>query len=50
VHVAPSDRILYQDGRTYTVPGTLDELTGPTGGQVTLPHWLDWSERVRHVR
>lgn len=39
------ERRLYADNRPYTVPDTLDELTGPTGGRVTLPQRLDWSEQ-----
>jgi hypothetical protein len=35
----------YADHRPYTVPDTLTELTGPTGGVVTLPSHLDWSEQ-----
>ena len=35
-------RILYEDGRPYTVPETLEELTGPTTGVVELPLRLDW--------
>lgn len=38
-------RILYEDGRPYTVPETLEELTGPTSGVVRLPLRLDWSEQ-----
>ncbi|WP_281895310.1 hypothetical protein [Phytohabitans aurantiacus] len=29
-------RIRYEDGRPYTVPETLEELTGPTSGVVEL--------------
>lgn len=36
---------MYADNRPYTAPDTLDELTGPTGGRVTLPKHLDWSEQ-----
>jgi hypothetical protein len=31
--------------RPYTVPDTLDELTGPTTGVVELPGHLDWGPR-----
>ena len=41
-------RILYEDGRPYTVPETLEELTGPTLGVVELPLRLDWSEQGRY--
>jgi hypothetical protein len=42
------DRILYEDGRPYTVPDSLEELTGPTAGVVELPLRLDWSEQGRY--
>jgi hypothetical protein len=42
------DRILYEDGRPYTVPDTLEELHGPTTGVVELPLRLDWSEQGRY--
>lgn len=42
------ERILYEDGRPYTVPETLEELTGPTTGVVELPLRLDWSEQGRY--
>ncbi|MEJ3743328.1 hypothetical protein WEI85_08585 [Actinomycetes bacterium KLBMP 9797] len=41
-------RIRYEDGRPYTVPETLEELTGPTSGVVELPLRLDWSEQSRY--
>ncbi|MCW6007900.1 hypothetical protein K1W54_25655 [Micromonospora sp. CPCC 205371] len=41
-------RIRYEDGRPYTVPETLEELTGPTRGVVELPLRLDWSEQGRY--
>lgn len=41
-------RIRYEDGRPYTVPETLEELTGPTSGVVELPVRLDWSEQGRY--
>jgi hypothetical protein len=41
-------RILYEDGRPYTVPESLEELTGPTSGVVELPLRLDWSEQGRY--
>jgi hypothetical protein len=41
-------RILYEDGRPYTVPESLEELTGPTTGVVELPLRLDWSEQGRY--
>ena len=44
----PQPRILYEDGRPYTVPETLEELTGPTSGVVELPLRLDWSEQGRY--
>lgn len=33
----------YSERRPYTVADNLDNLTGPTGGVVELPHHLDWS-------
>jgi hypothetical protein len=36
-------RMGYADVRPYTVPETLEELTGPTGGIVELPVRIDWS-------
>jgi hypothetical protein len=41
-------RVLYEDGRPYTVPDSLEELTGPTTGVVELPLRLDWSEQGRY--
>ena len=41
-------RTLYEDGRPYTVPESLEELTGPTTGVVELPTRLDWSEQGRY--
>ena len=41
-------RVLYEDGRPYTVPDSLEELTGPTMGVVELPLRLDWSEQGRY--
>jgi hypothetical protein len=41
-------RVLYEDGRPYTVPDSLEELTGPTSGVVELPQRLDWSEQGRY--
>jgi hypothetical protein len=41
-------RILYEDGRPYTLPDSLDELSGPTTGMVELPLRLDWSEQGRY--
>ena len=41
-------RVLYEDGRPYTVPDSLEELAGPTGGVVELPLRLDWSEQGRY--
>jgi hypothetical protein len=32
----------YAAARRYAVVATLDELSGPTGGAVTLPRRLDW--------
>jgi hypothetical protein len=43
-------RVLYEDGRPYTVPDSLEELTGPTSGVVELPLRLDWSEQGRYDR
>jgi len=36
-------RVPYEERRPWTVPGSLDELSGPTHGVVELPHHLDWS-------
>ncbi|MBG0815718.1 hypothetical protein [Planomonospora sp. ID82291] len=41
-------RISYGDRRPYTVPETLEELTGPADGTVELPTRLDWSEQRRY--
>lgn len=41
-------RTLYEEGRPYTVPDSLEELTGPTTGVVELPQRLDWSEQGRY--
>jgi hypothetical protein len=41
-------RTLYEDGRPYTLPDSLEELTGPTTGVVDLPLRLDWSEQRRY--
>lgn len=41
-------RTLYEDVRPYTVPESLEELTGPTTGVVELPQHLDWSEQGRY--
>lgn len=36
--------------RPYVVPETLEELTGPTEGVITLPRHLDWGpERHYHL-
>jgi hypothetical protein len=35
----------YELRRPWTVPDTLEELTGPTHGTVHLPKHLDWSEQ-----
>ncbi|WP_432829545.1 hypothetical protein [Dactylosporangium sp. CA-092794] len=35
----------YEERIPWTVPETLDELTGPTHGVVHLPKHLDWSEQ-----
>ncbi len=35
----------YAAVRPYTVPDTLDELTGPTRGVIELPGNLDWGPR-----
>lgn len=40
--------MLYEDGRPYTVPDSLEELTGPTSGVVELPQRLDWPEQGRY--
>lgn len=39
---APGSR--YADQRHYVVPGSLDDLHGPTAGWVTLDRSLDWSD------
>lgn len=41
-------RILYADRRAHVVVDSLDELTGPTSGVVSLPLHLDWSEQRLH--
>jgi hypothetical protein len=35
----------YAAFRPYVTPQSLDELTGPTGGEITLPGNLDWGPR-----
>jgi len=40
---APPGYVSYGDRRPYVVADSLDELTGPTTGTVTLPQHLDWS-------
>lgn len=35
----------YAAARPYVAPVSLDELTGPTNGKVTLPGHLDWGPR-----
>jgi len=32
----------YATARIYALPGSLDELVGPTSGTVTLPRHIDW--------
>jgi hypothetical protein len=39
----PADYTPYGERKPYTVADNLDELTGPTGGVVSLPHHLNWS-------
>jgi hypothetical protein len=41
-------RVPYEERRPWTVPGSLDELSGPTHGVVELPIHLDWSEQRRY--
>jgi len=41
----PDGRVLYSQVRPYTVPETLEELTGPTRGVVALPIMLAWTGR-----
>jgi len=36
-------RVRYAEHRPYVLPERLEELTGPTGGTVSLPVHLDWS-------
>ncbi|WP_346175483.1 hypothetical protein [Streptomyces cuspidosporus] len=38
-------RVRYAEIRPYTVPATLAELAGPTGGVVVLPTALDWTPK-----
>jgi hypothetical protein len=40
-----TDRLTYQDRRPYTLPISLSDLVGPTGGRVKLPLQLAWSGR-----
>lgn len=35
----------YAATRPYVTPASLDELTGPTGGPITLPGHIDWGPR-----
>jgi hypothetical protein len=39
----PADYVPYGDRKPYVVADDLEELRGPTAGNVTLPHHLDWS-------
>jgi hypothetical protein len=41
----PADYVPYGDRKPYVVAESLDELRGPTAGNVTLPRHLDWSGR-----
>ena len=41
--LAMKARMRYAEHRPYAVPDRLEELTGPTGGLVSLPIHLDWS-------
>lgn len=38
-------KLRYADFRPVLLPDSLDELTGPTSGLVTLPVWIDWTLR-----
>jgi hypothetical protein len=38
----------YDQRRPWTVPDSLEELTGPMSGVVDLPLHLDWSEQRRY--
>lgn len=44
----PQRHVLYEEGRPYAVPDSLDELAGPTAGVLELPPRLDWSEQSRY--
>lgn len=39
----PRGYVSYGERKPYVVADSLDELSGPTRGVVTLPHRLDWS-------
>lgn len=40
--VRPGGRFGFNNVRPYFVPDTLDELTGPVSGTVTLPNTVSW--------
>lgn len=44
----PADYVPYRERRPYLVADSLDQLTGPTTGTVTLPVILDWSGNPTH--
>jgi hypothetical protein len=41
--VIPDDRIFFRDVKPYEAPDSLDELQGPRGGIVELPHSVLWA-------
>jgi hypothetical protein len=37
------DRVFFRDIKPYETPETLEDLRGPAGGPVTLPHTVWWA-------
>jgi hypothetical protein len=36
------DRVFFRDLKPYAVVDSLDQLLGPAGGTIRLPHWVLW--------
>lgn len=41
--MADQERVLFRDVKPYDAPESLDELDGPDGGVVVLPHDVLWA-------
>lgn len=39
----PERRVFFRDVKPYEIPGSLDDLQGPSGGVVELPHTVLWA-------